>query len=237
MGDTTKIGVVIGGRKYTMQGDESEKYFRQLAWYIEGKIEEGKRVRPMTSTIDTSSMHIIINIADELLKQRANSEQLAEATRKMTEELSQWYSAEIAKYTEQNNVLKADAAEASAQKDAAVNELAGVKAALAERDTAIKTAISERDTAIKELAGVKAALAEKDTAIKTAISERDAAVKELAGAKAALAERSAALKAAISERDAAKEELEGYINNFDDSKPVLYNVTSANRKNSNRQAY
>jgi cell division protein ZapA (FtsZ GTPase activity inhibitor) len=202
MGDSTKIGVVIGGRKYTMQGDESEKYFRQLAWYIEGKIEEGKRVRPMTSTIDTSSMHIIINIADELLKQRANSEQLAEATRKMTEELSQWYASEIAKYTEQNNLLKVDITEALAQRDAAC---------------------AERDAAVKELESAKSALAEKDSALKAAA--------------AAFAERDAALRAAISERDAAKAELEGYIDNFEDSKPVLYKVTSANRKNTNRQAY
>lgn len=105
MDEPTKLDVIIGGRKYTLQGGESEEYFQKLAWYLDKKISEAKRIKPMTNTIDLSTMHIMINIADDLFKQRAYSTQAAETAKKKADELAR-YSNEISKLTEENLLLK-----------------------------------------------------------------------------------------------------------------------------------
>lgn len=122
MDEPTKLEVIIGGRTYTLQGGESEEYFQQLAWYLDKKIAEAKRVKPMTSTIDLSTMHIIINIVDDLFKQRVLSAQSAENVKSMEEELKR-YSNEISKLTDENLLLKERLSEATVNCNNARSEL------------------------------------------------------------------------------------------------------------------
>ena len=67
----TDTEVLIGGKIYTVSGDESEEYLQRIASYINGKISEYSRIdNYKRQTLDTQNVLLQLNIADELFKAR-----------------------------------------------------------------------------------------------------------------------------------------------------------------------
>ncbi|MBO6132728.1 MAG: cell division protein ZapA [Lachnospiraceae bacterium] len=65
----TDTEVLIGGKIYTVSGDESEEYLQRIASYINGKISEYSRIdNYKRQTLDTQNVLLQLNIADELFK-------------------------------------------------------------------------------------------------------------------------------------------------------------------------
>lgn len=72
------IKVQIFGQTYTINGDLDETYVRELAAYVDGKMQA---ISETTSTIDTQKAAVLaaLSIADELYslrKERGNREEL-----------------------------------------------------------------------------------------------------------------------------------------------------------------
>ena len=72
------IKVQIFGQTYTISGDLDETYVRELAAYVDGKMQA---ISENTSTIDTQKASVLaaLSIADELYslrKERGNREEL-----------------------------------------------------------------------------------------------------------------------------------------------------------------
>jgi len=114
--DQTKLNVIIAGRPYTLQGVESEEYIQQLAWYLDKKIDEAKRNKPMTGIIDVNSLYVIINIVDDLFKQREIAQHSVKKAYAMSEEFDAYKDEalrmiddcknKIMRLTEENALLK-----------------------------------------------------------------------------------------------------------------------------------
>ncbi|MBF0564104.1 MAG: cell division protein ZapA [Nitrospirae bacterium] len=68
--------VLIGGQRYTVKGEESEQYIRELAGYIDKKLSDvadsALVMNPLKASILAS-----LSIADELFKLRKEYESLA----------------------------------------------------------------------------------------------------------------------------------------------------------------
>ena len=81
--------VLIGGKIFTMSGNENEEYMQKIAAYLNRKIhtieteQQGKRI-----PADMKAILIQINIADELMKEREIAAALETDLRKVQEELN-----------------------------------------------------------------------------------------------------------------------------------------------------
>lgn len=97
--------VLIDGKVYTVSGAGSEEYFQEIARYLDKKIAEAKRFKPITNAgFDISTLFILINIVDDLLKQKALSEELAASCKKIKQELTAFQD-EVEKLTVENMAL------------------------------------------------------------------------------------------------------------------------------------
>ena len=60
---------MIGGKAFTLSGNESEEYLQKVASYINGKMEEYSKMGTFTrQPMDTQNVLIQLNIADDYFK-------------------------------------------------------------------------------------------------------------------------------------------------------------------------
>ncbi|NLM12957.1 MAG: cell division protein ZapA [Epulopiscium sp.] len=69
MGEKNKIEVIIGGRVYTLVGEESQEYLQRVALYIDKKMNEVRKAES-SRKLSTNMIAILtsINVADDLFK-------------------------------------------------------------------------------------------------------------------------------------------------------------------------
>jgi cell division protein ZapA len=75
MGEIRKTLVRIGGRDYMMRGFESEEYIHKVAIFVDKKMAEISKCQP---SLSTSMLMVLtaINLADEVIKLKAQTETL-----------------------------------------------------------------------------------------------------------------------------------------------------------------
>lgn len=88
MSSKTDTEVIIGGKVFTLSGYESEEYLQKVASYINNKINEYNKVesfrrRPM----DTQSVLLQLNIADDYFKAKKQISVLEEELQTREKEL------------------------------------------------------------------------------------------------------------------------------------------------------
>jgi cell division protein ZapA len=89
MNGKSNTQVLIGGKIFTMSGNENEEYLQKIAAYLNRKIAEidqeaiGRRM-----SADTKELMIQINIADDLMKERELSAQMETDLKQVREELN-----------------------------------------------------------------------------------------------------------------------------------------------------
>lgn len=88
MSSKTDTEVIIGGKVFTLSGYESEEYLQKVASYINNKINEYNKVdsfrrRPM----DTQSILLQLNIADDYFKAKKQISVLEEELQTKEKEL------------------------------------------------------------------------------------------------------------------------------------------------------
>ena len=75
----TDTEVIIGGKVFTLSGYESEEYLQKVAMYINNKMAEYNRQDGFKRlSIDTQSVLLQLNIADDYFKAKKQSETLEE---------------------------------------------------------------------------------------------------------------------------------------------------------------
>ncbi len=80
--------VVIGGKAFTLSGNESEEYLQKVASYINGKMEEYSKMGTFTrQPMDTQNVLIQLNIADDYFKAKKQVELLKEEVEKKEKEI------------------------------------------------------------------------------------------------------------------------------------------------------
>ena len=88
MASKTDTEVIIGGKVFTLSGYESEEYLQKVASYINNKINEYSKIdsfrrRPM----DTQSVLLQLNIADDYFKAKKQISVLEEELQTKEKEL------------------------------------------------------------------------------------------------------------------------------------------------------
>lgn len=74
-----KTEVLIGGRRYTLVGEESQEYMQRVALYIDKKMAEISQ-KESSHPLSTNLLAILtsINVADDLFKEMDRNKQLIE---------------------------------------------------------------------------------------------------------------------------------------------------------------
>lgn len=81
------IEVYILGQKYTIKGDASEEYIRELASYVDKKLKEVYNILPNITPVKASIL-AALDIADELFRLRNEQEEVAKHIEEKTNRLS-----------------------------------------------------------------------------------------------------------------------------------------------------
>ena len=69
MSSKTDTEVIIGGKVYTLSGYESEEYLQRVASYINNKMNEYNKIEGLRRLpLDTKSVLLHLNIADDFFK-------------------------------------------------------------------------------------------------------------------------------------------------------------------------
>jgi cell division protein ZapA len=88
MSGKTDTEVLIGGKVFTLSGNESEEYLQKVASYINNKINEYAKVDSFTrQPIDTQSILLQLNIADDFFKAKKQVEVLEDELQNKEKEL------------------------------------------------------------------------------------------------------------------------------------------------------
>lgn len=88
MSAKTDTEVIIGGKVFTLSGYESEEYLQKVASYINNKMAEyGKTDRFRRLPLDTQSVLIHLNIADDYFKAKKQISMLEEEVEEKEKEL------------------------------------------------------------------------------------------------------------------------------------------------------
>ncbi|MBO6147772.1 MAG: cell division protein ZapA [Lachnospiraceae bacterium] len=88
MATKTDTEVLIGGKVFTLTGNESEEYLQRIAAYINGKISEYSKVDSYRrQSVDTQNMLLQLNIADDYFKARDELNELRDAMDQKDKEL------------------------------------------------------------------------------------------------------------------------------------------------------
>ncbi len=87
MGEIRKTMVKIGGRDYMMRGFESEEYIHKVAIFVDKKMAEISKCQP---NLSTSMIMVLtaINLADEVIKLKAQTETLEQQVSEMKSVIS-----------------------------------------------------------------------------------------------------------------------------------------------------
>jgi cell division protein ZapA len=83
------VAVQIAGHKYVIKTDADEAYVDALARYVDGKIDEAKRV---TRTVSTHQVVILaaLNIADDLFRAERERGELKRTVRERTKDVLEY---------------------------------------------------------------------------------------------------------------------------------------------------
>ena len=111
-----KVTVKINGIEYSLKGREDENYLKEVAEYVNSKMNEIKTKNPLLSTVD-SGVLAALNIADELYKADIEIEEFKKKKESL-EERNSGLREGIKELREENDKLKAD-------KEKAVKDLEG----------------------------------------------------------------------------------------------------------------
>ena len=104
-GEIKNLEVLIDGRVYTLAGSCTEEHLQKISRYLDRKITEARKTKPITAyNFDLNTLFIIINIVDELFKK--TDEAITFETEKNR------YLNEIKKFKAENEDMKTRLAEA-----------------------------------------------------------------------------------------------------------------------------
>lgn len=88
MSSKTDTEVIIGGKVFTLSGYESEEYLQKIASYINNKINEYNKVDSFRrQPMDTQSVLLQLNIADDYFKAKKQISDLEEDLQAKEKEL------------------------------------------------------------------------------------------------------------------------------------------------------
>lgn len=99
-----KVAVKINGKEYNLVGKEDEQYLRDIANFVNSKINEVKGKNPLLSLVD-SAILASVNITDDLYKIGTESERLHEQKGQLLKE-NQELNKKIRMLGEENEVIK-----------------------------------------------------------------------------------------------------------------------------------
>lgn len=82
VGRKTKTIVKIGGREYTITGEETAEYIHKVAIYVDRKMQEIEKVQ---HNLSTSMIAVLtaVNLADEVIKLQEEITELNEEIRRL----------------------------------------------------------------------------------------------------------------------------------------------------------
>ncbi len=88
MSSKTDTEVIIGGKVFTLSGYESEEYLQKVASYINNKVNEYSKVDSFRrQPLDTQSVLMQLNIADDYFKAKRQITVLEEELQRKEKEL------------------------------------------------------------------------------------------------------------------------------------------------------
>ncbi|MGN1146418.1 MAG: cell division protein ZapA [Acetatifactor sp.] len=88
MASKTDTEVIIGGKVFTLSGYESEEYLQKVASYINNKVNEYSKVDSFRrQPLDTQSVLLQLNIADDYFKAKKKIDVLEEELQAKEKEL------------------------------------------------------------------------------------------------------------------------------------------------------
>ena len=88
MSAKTDTEVIIGGKVFTLSGNESEEYLQRVASYINNKMNEYNRVDSFKrQPMDTQNVLLQLNIADDFFKAKKQISVLEEELQSKEKEL------------------------------------------------------------------------------------------------------------------------------------------------------
>lgn len=88
MSSKTDTEVIIGGKVFTLSGYESEEYLQKVASYINNKVNEYNKVDSFRrQPLDTQSVLLQLNIADDFFKAKKQISLLEEELQTKEKEL------------------------------------------------------------------------------------------------------------------------------------------------------
>lgn len=89
MNRRNEIEFVIGGKKYSMCGYESEEYLQKVAMYINAKISEiAKQDAYRMMDRDKQNMFLLVNMADDYFKMKKGQEETGTESDNKSREIS-----------------------------------------------------------------------------------------------------------------------------------------------------
>lgn len=88
MSSKTDTEVIIGGKVFTLSGYESEEYLQKVASYINNKVNEYSKLESFRrQSLDTQSVLLELNIADDYFKAKKQISVLEEELQTKEKEL------------------------------------------------------------------------------------------------------------------------------------------------------
>ncbi|MBN2089973.1 cell division protein ZapA [candidate division KSB1 bacterium] len=87
MSEYSVLKIKIYGTEYPIKGDSELEYIKQVAEYVDQKMREVNKIAPEVSTLKVAIL-AALNIADELFKERINSDKLE--TTDFEDKIRQW---------------------------------------------------------------------------------------------------------------------------------------------------
>lgn len=88
MSTKTETEVIIGGKVYTISGNESEEYLQRVAIYINNKLAEYNKIEGFRKqSVDYKNVLLQLNIADDLFKAKKKISNLEDELERKEKEL------------------------------------------------------------------------------------------------------------------------------------------------------
>ncbi len=100
-----KTTVRIGGKEYTMSGNDSEEYIHRVAIYVDRKMSQ---VEESNNNLSTTQLAVLtcLNITDELLKLREETDAMRDQVESYRKQLEALMRQQEANATEMNRLQK-----------------------------------------------------------------------------------------------------------------------------------